>query len=147
MTPTIFQLAYTDKVTGEKKLTRTWYVRYTDENGKQVKKSLSRNKAVAEKMARKILTELDRRKSGLIEPWEEQRKRPLSEHLAEWRTAQEAQSSDPKHVVNMTRMVRRLLDGSGHDVGRNARPLRCPSERTRASGHGCSGSEAWRDCH
>ena len=113
MTPTIFQLAYTDKATGEKKQTRTWYIRYRDENGKQVKKSLSGNKAVAEKMARKILTELDRRKSGLIEPWEEQRKRPLSEHLAEWRGAQVARGNDPDHINNMIRQTQRLLDGSG----------------------------------
>ena len=113
MTPTIFQLEYTDKTTGEKKLMQSWYLRYRNENGKQIRKSLSSNKAVAEKMARRILTELDRRKAGLIEPWEEQRNRPLSEHLAEWRTAQEARENDPKHVVNMVRQVRRILEGCG----------------------------------
>ncbi|HEY7308397.1 MAG TPA: tyrosine-type recombinase/integrase [Gemmataceae bacterium] len=80
---------------------RKWYGTV---NGKAT--PLSRDKAVAAKMLRKLLGDADLAGVGLVDPFAEHRKNPLTDHLKGFRTAMEGKGGTPKHVdLTMTRLL------------------------------------------
>src|SRR5262249_34778309 len=72
---------------------------------------LSTDKTVAARMLGKLLGDAELEAVGLADPYEDHRKRPLAEHLADFRAALAARGDTPSHVELTISRVRALLDG------------------------------------
>jgi hypothetical protein len=83
--PGRFKPSFKDHKTGTTKRTAKWYGWYRDKAGKKCRVPLCKDKAGAMRMLTEHLQRLDREAAGLIDPFEEHQKRPLSDHLAEWK--------------------------------------------------------------
>ena len=76
----------TDPATGKKvkRKSRKWWGQYKDADGRLCRKPLAVDKTAAKAMLNEIVKRVEREKAGLIDPTEEQRKRPLSVHIKEF---------------------------------------------------------------
>jgi integrase len=86
----------------------TWYGRV---GGKAV--PLCSNKAAAEVLLHDLIRKRARGEAGMADPHEEHRKRPLDNHLKDWRAAQLAGGAPEKHLRQTVACVQRLLEGCG----------------------------------
>src|SRR3954452_238531 len=59
---------------------------------------LSTNKLAAEQMLRSLLVQADLEKAGIVDPFGPHRKRPLAEHLADYRRELQARDNAPSYV-------------------------------------------------
>jgi integrase len=87
-----------------------WHFRYSDHNGNRRRVSThTTQRAAAERIAAGIMADVALRKSGIIDPVQEglskQARRPLSEHLADFRLHMEAGAATPAHVGTTLRMI------------------------------------------
>jgi hypothetical protein len=64
---------------------KTWYGRYTDGNGKLQRVPLSESKETARRMLNKLRGDAELASVGIVDPFAEDRKRPLLEHLEDFR--------------------------------------------------------------
>jgi integrase len=77
-----------DPKTGEKIKTsaKKRWGQYKDASGQLRRKPLAIDKKAAQAMLNELVRKAEREKAGLIDPTDQQRQRPLKEHLAEFRT-------------------------------------------------------------
>jgi site-specific recombinase XerC len=90
-----------------------YWITYIDQNGDKRTKRGFTDKAQTEQLAKKLENDARRRRSGLVDPLEDefaqQRRRPIAEQLDDFETHISTKSSTAKHVkLTMTR-VRRLI--------------------------------------
>lgn len=80
-------ITMTDPATGRKikAKSKKWWGMYRDAAGKLCRVPLAIDKPAAQAMLNKLVRNVERTLAGLIDPTDEQRKRPLVEHLAEFR--------------------------------------------------------------
>ena len=96
----------------------TYTAQYFDENGKR-RKAPTRcgDKATAEQVADRLQADAALRKRGIINATQErfaaEARRPLSEHVAEFRAVLEARENTPKHVDMTLQRVRFIVETSG----------------------------------
>src|SRR5262249_20313044 len=64
---------------------KKWWGRYRDASGVERRKPLAGDKMAAQTMLNEIVRRVEREKAGLVDPTEAQRKRPLKEHLDEFK--------------------------------------------------------------
>ena len=74
---------------------------------------LCTNKAAAEVMLADLVRKAERAEIGITDPYEEHRRRPLAEHLADWQAALLAGGATPKHVRQTVACGRRVVEGCG----------------------------------
>jgi len=76
----------TDPATGQKikAKSKKWWGQYKDALGRLRRVPLAIDKAPAQAMLNQIVQRVEREKAGLVDPTEEERKRPLAEHLREF---------------------------------------------------------------
>src|SRR5439155_14020469 len=67
-----------------KRKSRKWYGWYTDRTGKKHRVPLCMDKTAAQAMLGELIRRAEREEAGLLDPFEDHRKRPLAEHLAEF---------------------------------------------------------------
>jgi integrase len=92
-------------------LSEKWYGEYRDADGVLRTEPLSTDKTAAAQMLAALVKKAELGKSGILDPYEQHRKRPLAEHLADWREALRASGAGPKHVRERVNAARRVLDG------------------------------------
>jgi len=95
-----------------------WIAAWYDHNGKRIERSTrTTDKAAAERILRKRVTDAALRRDGVIdaraEAVSDQARRPISEHLADWRTLLVAKGNGVKRVKMAFGRARRMLDGCG----------------------------------
>ena len=92
----------TDPKTGKKakKKSAKWWGRYRDAQGRDCRVPLARDKAAAQAMLNELVRHVEREKAGLVDPAEEQRKRPLREHLADFKRCLQNRDVTPQQVKN-----------------------------------------------
>jgi integrase len=75
-----------DPATGEKVKgkSKKWWGQYKDAEGRLRRVPLAIDKTAARAMLDKIVKQVERERAGLVDPTDEQRKRPLKEHLREY---------------------------------------------------------------
>jgi len=75
-----------DPATGQKVKTKSakWWGQYKDALGRLRRVPLAVDKQVAQAMLNELVRKVEREKAGLVDPWDEQQKRPLAEHLREF---------------------------------------------------------------
>ncbi len=92
--------------TGERKPLKKWYV-FLD--GREI--PLSTNRRAAEAMLGELLKKAEYGKSGLSDPFEQHRKKPLAVHLAAWQAVLRSGDGGEKHAAEMVRCVTRMVGG------------------------------------
>src|SRR4051812_45917797 len=93
-----------------KKKSTKWYGRVP---GSRKPVPLSANKVAAQQLLAELVRKTELRRAGLGDPFEEHRKRPLDEHLAEWEAALLASGVTAKHVRQTVSCARRVIEGCG----------------------------------
>lgn len=108
----------TDPETGERvrKKTANWYGKYKNADGIQVRVPLSSNKVASEQMLAELVRTVELGKAGLIDPFETHRKRPLREHLTDFRQHLESKGNSEPHVDLTVSRVTAALTGAGFKV-------------------------------
>ena len=61
-----------------------WHVRYRDSAGVEKREPVSTDKGVAKQILSERLRQVERRRCGLSEPWEEHAGEPLAKHVADY---------------------------------------------------------------
>lgn len=102
----------TDPVTGKKVTTKSkkWWGQYKDADGIVRRKSLSSDRMAAQAMLNELVKRVEREKAGLVDPTEEQRKRPLSTHLAEFVAYLKNKENSPRQVSGAESKLKRIID-------------------------------------
>lgn len=103
----------TDPQTGEKIKTKSkkWWGQFKDANGRLRRHPLAVDKMAAQAMLNKLVKRVERQKAGLVDPTEEQRKRPLSVHVAEFKAYQENKNLTSKQVKETHSQLKKIIDG------------------------------------
>src|SRR5215470_5934636 len=89
-----------DPKTGQKIKTKSkkWWGRYRDENGVERRVPLAMDKAAAQAMLNGLVKKVERRAVGLDDPFEEHRRKPVAEHLADFALHLTNKGSTPDHM-------------------------------------------------
>jgi len=103
----------TDPKTGQKVKTKSkkWWGRYRDENGKERRVPLAADKAAAQAMLNELVKKTERRAAGLGDRFEEHRRVPLNDHLADFRQFLEGKGNTAKHARQTCNRVLTLING------------------------------------
>lgn len=107
-----------DPKTGEKITTQSkkWWGRYRDENEREKRVPLARDKTAAQAMLSEILKKVELRKAGVIDRFDEHRKRPLEEHLDVFKQFLEGKGNTVKHARLTHNRAKAVVDGCGFKV-------------------------------
>jgi excisionase family DNA binding protein len=100
----------------KKEKSKNWYGKFTDASGRVHCVPLCPDKAASEQMLSKLIADAAMGKLGLVDPFAEHRRRPLTEHLADYRKILEAKGDTPGHIELTVSRVQALLDGVGAAV-------------------------------
>jgi integrase/recombinase XerD len=95
-----------EKVKGKSK---KWWGQYKDALGRLKRVPLCIDKAAAQAMLTQIVQRVDREKAGLVDPTEEQRKRPLADHLREFESYLQNKGVSDKQVRENLSKLRKLV--------------------------------------
>lgn len=95
-----------DKVKGKSK---KWWGQWRDANGKLCRHPLSADKKAAQSMLNEIVHRVERVKAGLADPTDEQRIRPLKEHLAEFKAYLKNKDVTPKQILESTHQIEKMM--------------------------------------
>jgi integrase len=111
----LFKPTYTttDQKTGARVQRRAakWYGQYKEANGDLHRVPLSKNKTAAQQMLNALVRKSELGKAGIADPFEDQRKRPLADHLADFRRYLEAKGNTEKHARQTCNRVEAVLSG------------------------------------
>lgn len=88
---------------------RKWYGKYRDADGVEKRVPLCEDKESAKAMLAELVRRVERMQAGIIEACDEHLKRPIEEHLADYRASLEAKARDEKHVRDTIRTVNRIV--------------------------------------
>ena len=69
------------------------------------------NKAAAEVKLNELILKAERRGAGMVDPFEKHTKRPLAEHLEDYRRALEAEDNVPQYVATVHSRLLALIEG------------------------------------
>ena len=92
---------------------RKWYGEFRDAEGIARRVPLATDKAAARAMLNEIVRKAERKQAGLHDPFEEHEKRPLSDHLRDYRVHLQSKGDTEKHIDQTIRRIKLLLDGCG----------------------------------
>ncbi len=86
---------------------------YTDPNtGHRIRRSLkTTDKAAAETLLHEAMRNAALVKAGLADPYADEARRPLAEHIADWKVSLADKGNTPKHVRECVQMVTRAFEG------------------------------------
>jgi integrase len=91
----------------------SWYIAYQDENGRRRTVKGCPDKVATEALARKLESDADLRRRGVVDPKAEayatHEAKPLADHLDAWGESIAAEGASPKHVEISTGRVRRIV--------------------------------------
>jgi integrase len=105
----IFKQAYTKN--GERRESKKWYVEYKDEHGKTKRVAGYADKRATEQFAARLEREAAQRAEGLLAPADGHAKRPLAEHVEDYRRYLTAKENCPEHVNTTVRLIKAVVEG------------------------------------
>jgi integrase len=99
-----------DAATSEKIHTksRKWWGQYRDADGRLRRCPLAADKKAAEKMLNDLVRQVEREKAGLVDPTDAQRKRPLKQHLNDFKRHLQNKGVTPKQLQTVTSQIDKL---------------------------------------
>lgn len=92
---------------------RKWYGSYTDADGIERCVPLAADKTAAQQMLAALVKKAELGKAGIVDPFEQQRRRPLLEHLTDWEASLRASGATAKHVRQTAAAARRVFAACG----------------------------------
>src|SRR6266478_5610017 len=105
----VFRPVYSviDPATGKrvKRRSKTWHARYYLPTGEPRKVKGYRDKKATETMAAELERRAGREHAGFSDPMDQHAKRPLTEHLADYRAYLKAKGNTAKHVGQVASAV------------------------------------------
>lgn len=111
----LFKPSYTkvDRKTGQKsrRKSRKWYGQFTDPDGEVHRVPLCNDKTAAQALLNEHVRKAERKMAGLIDPFEEHRKRPLVDHLEDFRRSLDVKENTGKHVQQTHSRLTKLCEG------------------------------------
>ena len=109
----VFRQQYTQQTPGGERATRQsakWYVEYRDAQGIRRRVPGYTDKSATQQLASELERFAAREQSGLVDRFAIHRKRPLSEHLADWRASLLAKGVTEKHAELTVGRTTRVFD-------------------------------------
>src|SRR5262245_54615176 len=94
-------------------LSKKWYGEFRDADGILRCVPLSTDKTAAQQMLAELVRKAELKKANISDPFEDHRRRPLSEHLADYCRELEARDNAPRYVALVVSRLRSLLEGCG----------------------------------
>jgi hypothetical protein len=106
---------YKDKKTGETRQRRSkkWWGKYRDELDQVRRVSLATDKAAAQVMLDELIRKADRRRAGIVDPFEAHEDRPLSQHLDEFSAVLTSKGLTADYVNTTKQRIRVIIEGCG----------------------------------
>ena len=100
-----------DPKTGKRKTveSKKWWGCYTDANGTRKRVSLAASKNVAQQMLAEIVAKVERERAGLVDPTENEMKRPILQHVDDFEKHQKAKNNTPYYVREIVGKVKRCI--------------------------------------
>ena len=125
----LFRPSYSDKCprSGKriKRRTAKWYGWYKDpQSGKTIRVPLSEDKAVAQQMLAQLIANVERGKAGLADPFTEHRRRPIREHVEDYRTDLRNRAVSPAQVQLVCSRILRVIDLAGLETVADVSPAK-----------------------
>ncbi len=93
------------------KQSQKYHTRLTDADGIKRTIPLFRDKTASQQQAAQLVKEIELAKAGVIDRYKEHRKRPLTEHLEDFRQSLLAKGNTAKHAAQTVYRVKRIVDG------------------------------------
>jgi integrase len=90
-----------------------WRIKYKDENGKWRTATGYSDKETTKTKARGLETDVERRRQGLVDPFEAPKKVSLADHLAAFERHLEAKGDCADHVARYKARIQSIFDGCG----------------------------------
>lgn len=110
----IFHQQYTteDPKTGKKTTIKSkhWYIDYRTADGTRARIKAFKDKAATIQLAAKLERDAERTEAGLIDKFQEHRKKPLAEHLVDFKEVLLCQGATPRHAVGQYNRAVRIFD-------------------------------------
>lgn len=102
-----------DPRTGRRVKTKSkkWWGRFRDAGGREKRVPLAIDRTAAQTMLNEYVRRVEREKVGLIEPTDEHRKRPLSQHVNDYRQHLKSKANEPRYIDMAIGRVNALLVG------------------------------------
>ncbi len=118
------RIPVTDPVSGElsERESQKYYVEYRDEHGKKRRKAVSPDKSVATRKLAQIERDVDRRRNGEIDPYEEHRRRPITDHLRDFEQFLRSKGGSEKHVSQVVKRATDVMTDCGFVLLADLRP-------------------------
>ncbi len=101
---------------GASKRLGKWYVKYKDASGTVRVVPGYTDRHATELMAARLEKAVALEREGVVDPCADERKRPLVDHVDDFRRALVAREDTPKHVGMTVQRIRRVLGGCGFRV-------------------------------
>src|SRR5713101_4435719 len=104
---------FTDPKSGKrtKAKSRRWHIRYYTPDGERHRVKGYRDRKATEALATELEKRGPRLAEGLVDAFEEHRKRPLAEHLQDFQRYLTAKGNTAKHARQTCNHVQAILDG------------------------------------
>jgi site-specific recombinase XerD len=114
----------TDPKTGKKGngKSRKWWGRYRDENGIDKRVPLATDKMAAQAMLSELVRKVELKIAGLEDPYDQHRKRPLIDHLADFHRFLEGRGNTEKHSRQTCNRAQAIIEGCHFDRLKNVSP-------------------------
>jgi site-specific recombinase XerD len=102
-----------DPKTGKKinAKSKKWWGRYRDENGVERRVPLATDKTAAQAMLGERVKKVELKTAGLVDPFENHRKRPLKEHAGAFECFLRHKGNCDKHISGTSKRVLAIVDG------------------------------------
>ena len=106
------KISVLDRKAGTKttRKSKKWWGKYRNASNTVRRVPLSTDKAMAQAMLSELLRKVEREKSGLGDPFEDQRKRPLTAHVDEFEKYLKNKGVTPKQVKESTMQIRKMVE-------------------------------------
>ena len=106
-------IVVTDPKTGQKVKTKSkkWWGRYRDESGTERRVPLAADKMAAQAMLNELVKRAERRAAGVVDRFEEHRKRPLANHLTDFERHLKDKGISQEQVKLVASRTRRIVEG------------------------------------
>lgn len=108
----------TDPKTGKrvKAKSKKWWGRFRDDSGRERRVPLAADKMAAETMLNELVRKTERTKAGIIDHYDEHRKRPLNTHLNDFEKHLRSRGVSQQQITQVIFRARRIVSGSNANM-------------------------------
>lgn len=106
----------------EQRECETWTIRYRDGSGKTRDVKAYRDKAASKQKMAQLELQLARGEQGMVDPYKAHRRRPITDHLADWVADLRSAGRSEKYVRGCNWRMKLLITATGWETLRDVEP-------------------------